>query len=172
MHSQFFEHGMASQRRELADKLFGHVLSLSLQMYGCRVIQKVASSLDFAFIWWNDSLNHSSLRSDYVGNRSCRCGSKDQNGGGAGWACHALCSWSEWESCYPEVHRVCPRGAYSVYCLDILWSSCDPLDAPLWLPCDTGYQELFRCPHTCIWDYVQRVITFDASNYAASFRAL
>lgn len=38
---QFFEHGLAAQRRELANKLFGHVLTLSLQMYGCRVIQKV-----------------------------------------------------------------------------------------------------------------------------------
>lgn len=40
-HVQFFEHGLVSQRRELANKLFGHVLNLSLQMYGCRVIQKV-----------------------------------------------------------------------------------------------------------------------------------
>lgn len=32
---------MASQRRELANKLIGNVLTLSLQMYGCRVIQKV-----------------------------------------------------------------------------------------------------------------------------------
>lgn len=39
---QFFEHGLVSQRRELANKLFGHVLTLSLQMYGCRVIQKVS----------------------------------------------------------------------------------------------------------------------------------
>ncbi|KAF5756628.1 putative armadillo-like helical, pumilio domain-containing protein [Helianthus annuus] len=38
---KFFEHGMPAQRRELAGKLLGHVLSLSLQMYGCRVIQKV-----------------------------------------------------------------------------------------------------------------------------------
>lgn len=38
---QFFEHGSAAQRRELGDQLFGHVLALSLQMYGCRVIQKV-----------------------------------------------------------------------------------------------------------------------------------
>lgn len=38
---QFFEHGLPSQRRELANKLLGHVLNLSLQMYGCRVIQKV-----------------------------------------------------------------------------------------------------------------------------------
>lgn len=38
---QFFEHGTASQIRELADQLNGHVLALSLQMYGCRVIQKV-----------------------------------------------------------------------------------------------------------------------------------
>lgn len=38
---QFFEHGSASQIRQLAEKLIGHVLILSLQMYGCRVIQKV-----------------------------------------------------------------------------------------------------------------------------------
>lgn len=38
---QFFEHGSATQIRELANKLTGHVLALSLQMYGCRVIQKV-----------------------------------------------------------------------------------------------------------------------------------
>jgi len=38
---QFFEHGTESQRKELASQLSGHVLPLSLQMYGCRVIQKV-----------------------------------------------------------------------------------------------------------------------------------
>lgn len=38
---QFFEHGTQQQRRELASELVGHVLVLSLQMYGCRVIQKV-----------------------------------------------------------------------------------------------------------------------------------
>jgi len=40
---QFFEHGTESQRKELASQLSGHVLPLSLQMYGCRVIQKVHS---------------------------------------------------------------------------------------------------------------------------------
>lgn len=40
---QFFEHGTEIQRKELADQLSGHVLPLSLQMYGCRVIQKVLS---------------------------------------------------------------------------------------------------------------------------------
>nr|GEV74791.1 pumilio homolog 1-like [Tanacetum cinerariifolium] len=38
---KFFEHGNAAQIRELADQLNGHVLTLSLQMYGCRVIQKM-----------------------------------------------------------------------------------------------------------------------------------
>ncbi|CAN1257430.1 Pumilio homolog 1 [Linum perenne] len=37
---EFFEHGSAPQIRELAEQLTGHVLTLSLQMYGCRVIQK------------------------------------------------------------------------------------------------------------------------------------
>ncbi|KAM0034890.1 putative armadillo-like helical, pumilio domain-containing protein [Helianthus debilis subsp. tardiflorus] len=37
---KFFEHGMPAQRSELGGKLLGHVLSLSLQMYDCRDIQK------------------------------------------------------------------------------------------------------------------------------------
>lgn len=40
---QFFEHGTHEQRKELADQLAGQILPLSLQMYGCRVIQKVDS---------------------------------------------------------------------------------------------------------------------------------
>lgn len=40
---QFFEHGTESQRNQLASRLLGHVLPLSLQMYGCRVIQKVCT---------------------------------------------------------------------------------------------------------------------------------
>ena len=38
---QFFEHGDPEQRKELAHELSGQMLTLSLQMYGCRVIQKV-----------------------------------------------------------------------------------------------------------------------------------
>lgn len=38
---KFFEHGTPEQKRILADKLVGNILPLSLQMYGCRVIQKV-----------------------------------------------------------------------------------------------------------------------------------
>lgn len=38
---QFFEYGTPEQKKELADQLSGQMLPLSLQMYGCRVIQKV-----------------------------------------------------------------------------------------------------------------------------------
>jgi pumilio RNA-binding family len=38
---KFFEYGTTEQKRILGEKLVGHVLELSLQMYGCRVIQKV-----------------------------------------------------------------------------------------------------------------------------------
>ncbi|KAI7757765.1 hypothetical protein M8C21_008993 [Ambrosia artemisiifolia] len=44
--TDFFEHGSATQIRELADQLTGHVLTLSLQMYGCRVIQKAIEVVD------------------------------------------------------------------------------------------------------------------------------
>ncbi|GER48954.1 pumilio domain-containing protein [Striga asiatica] len=42
----FFEHGTESQRKELAGHLIGHVLPLTLQMYGCRVIQKALEVVD------------------------------------------------------------------------------------------------------------------------------
>lgn len=38
---QLFEYGSPEQRRDLASQLAGHILTFSLQMYGCRVIQKV-----------------------------------------------------------------------------------------------------------------------------------
>ncbi|RYR13853.1 hypothetical protein Ahy_B04g070625 isoform H [Arachis hypogaea] len=41
---KFFEYGSPEQRRELASRLGGQILPLSLQMYGCRVIQKVCNS--------------------------------------------------------------------------------------------------------------------------------
>ena len=40
---QFFEYGTYEQRKELASQLSGQMLPLSLQMYGCRVIQKVCA---------------------------------------------------------------------------------------------------------------------------------
>jgi pumilio RNA-binding family len=43
---QFFEHGTSQQRSDLANQLVGHVLVLSLQMYGCRVIQKALEVVD------------------------------------------------------------------------------------------------------------------------------
>jgi len=38
---KFFEHGNQLQKSILAKQMEGHVLTLSLQMYGCRVVQKV-----------------------------------------------------------------------------------------------------------------------------------
>lgn len=41
---QFFEHGTYEQRKELAGQLSKQMLPLSMQMYGCRVIQKVCAN--------------------------------------------------------------------------------------------------------------------------------
>jgi pumilio RNA-binding family len=42
---KFFEHGSSSQKKALAQQMEGNVLNLSLQMYGCRVVQKVVPCL-------------------------------------------------------------------------------------------------------------------------------
>lgn len=57
---QFFEHGTFEQRKELASQLSRQMLPLSLQMYGCRVIQKVCANLSlytkgFAFFTFQHS---------------------------------------------------------------------------------------------------------------------
>ena len=59
---KFFEHGNQSQKRGLANQMKGHVVVLSCQMYGCRVVQKVGlidtlESLIFAKFHrlWNTS---------------------------------------------------------------------------------------------------------------------
>jgi mRNA-binding protein PUF3 len=38
---KFFEHGNQVQKTILAEQMKGHILALSMQMYGCRVVQKV-----------------------------------------------------------------------------------------------------------------------------------
>ena len=38
---KLFEHGTQIQKTVLANTMEGHILTLSLQMYGCRVVQKV-----------------------------------------------------------------------------------------------------------------------------------
>lgn len=38
---KIFEHGNQTQKKVLANLMKGHIFSLSLQMYGCRVVQKV-----------------------------------------------------------------------------------------------------------------------------------
>lgn len=38
---KLFEHGTQVQKTVLANAMENHILSLSLQMYGCRVVQKV-----------------------------------------------------------------------------------------------------------------------------------
>lgn len=40
---KFFEHGNQSQKKVLANQMKNHVLTLSTQMYGCRVVQKVSN---------------------------------------------------------------------------------------------------------------------------------
>lgn len=44
---KFFEHGSQSQKKILANQMKNHILTLSLQMYGCRVVQKVGPPVLF-----------------------------------------------------------------------------------------------------------------------------
>jgi hypothetical protein len=50
--SQFFEFATESQLIQLADLLKGHILELSLQMYGCRVVQKVCSMFSIVYVYY------------------------------------------------------------------------------------------------------------------------
>jgi hypothetical protein len=144
---QFFEHGSSSQRRELADQLFGHALALSLQMYGCRVIQKVIHVHIFSkfhkFFYFKKILGL--LTKAYTcmhiteGNRGGWPGPEDKNGYWAWWSYHEMRAWSKWKPCYPEMYWMYTRRFGSVYYLDILRSSCSTVHSPLWLQSHTGW---------------------------------
>jgi hypothetical protein len=42
---KLFEHGAELQKTQLANVMKGHTLSFSLQLYGCRVVQKVGDDI-------------------------------------------------------------------------------------------------------------------------------
>jgi len=42
---KFFEFGTSEQKQLLAQRIRGHVMPLSLQMYGCRIVQKALESI-------------------------------------------------------------------------------------------------------------------------------
>ena len=42
---KFFEHGTGHQKRLLVGEMKGHVVSMSLHIYGCRVVQKALESV-------------------------------------------------------------------------------------------------------------------------------
>jgi len=42
---KFFEFGTSEQKQMLAQRIRGHVMPLSLQMYGCRIVQKALESI-------------------------------------------------------------------------------------------------------------------------------
>lgn len=42
---KFFERGTQAQKTALTESMEGHILSLSLQTYGCRVVQKVRADI-------------------------------------------------------------------------------------------------------------------------------
>ena len=48
---KFFEHGNQSQKKRLAAQMKGHILVLSKQMYGCRVVQKVSSMIPMRILF-------------------------------------------------------------------------------------------------------------------------
>ena len=51
---KLFEHGSQAQKKILANQMKGHVRSLSNQMYGCRVVQKVCSPDSLTVVYFAD----------------------------------------------------------------------------------------------------------------------
>jgi mRNA-binding protein PUF3 len=46
---KLFEHGNQVQKRVLAEQMRNHVNELSVQMYGCRVVQKVRRPIKLSY---------------------------------------------------------------------------------------------------------------------------
>jgi hypothetical protein len=67
---KFFDYRTPEQRKKIADQLVGHVLSLSIHMYGCRVVQKVIFFILFFFLFIL-LLGSLTLSLFLVGHRNC-----------------------------------------------------------------------------------------------------
>ena len=47
---KFFEHGNQVQKKILGERMRGKMVELSMQVYACRVVQKVRKTHDLAFV--------------------------------------------------------------------------------------------------------------------------
>lgn len=74
------------------------------------------------------------------GYRSCWYRPKDKDGRGAWRPSYALCPWSKWKSCNPEVYWMCSWRGNSIHHLIFFWSSCHAFHPPIWLPRHTGWR--------------------------------
>lgn len=86
---KLFEHGTQTQRALLASTMEGHILPLSLQMYGCRVVQKVSVNYPFDL----------HVLTCLVGCRICSSGAADQLCPGARESGPTVCQGCERQSC-------------------------------------------------------------------------
>lgn len=92
---KFFEHGNQMQKTILAKQMEGHVVSLSLQMYGCRVVQKVR----FSRYMYTSLLNISSL-----GIRACFDRTASNPCERVGWLCTEMHKGPKRKPCDPKGH--------------------------------------------------------------------
>ncbi|KAF8407346.1 hypothetical protein HHK36_006474 [Tetracentron sinense] len=157
---QFFEHGSPEQRKEFANQLSGQIYPLSLQMYGCRVIQKALEVIE---------LDQKTQLVHELDGHVMRC-VEDQNGNHViqkciecvptekiGFIISAFCGQVATLSTHPYGCRVIQRVLE--HCTDELHSQCivdEILDSAITLAQDQ---------HTKGRDLVRRAVTWFATCF-------
>jgi hypothetical protein len=91
---KFFEHGNQMQKTILAKQMEGHVVSLSLQMYGCRVVQKVIQ----------DSRSCIQVAHIFLGIRACFDRTASNPCERVGWLCTEMHKGPKRKPCDPKGH--------------------------------------------------------------------
>ena len=128
---KLFEHGNQSQKKILANQMKGHVLTLSNQMYGCRVVQKVCDAQcncrPMSLILITGSGTYLDRSASIPHQRTQRKGIGS-----------AMCPRSKWKPRHPEGNRASTFRTYSIHHRRFPGTSQPTCDSLIWLPCHSA----------------------------------
>ena len=158
---KFFEHGNQQQKKVLASQMKGRILELSMQMYGCRVVQKVfpvTSKMRLKINLTSTGLRTHPHRPTSFTRQGARAPSTE------------MCQGPEWEPRCTESHRENSRGAHSVHHQCFYRTSTRTGNSSLWL--SSGSTNARALPRAFTITATRRAALMRSKSHRRSVRQL
>ena len=158
---KFFEHGNQQQKKVLASQMKGRILELSMQMYGCRVVQKVFPVT--SKMRPKTDQTPTGLRTHPHRPTSFTCQ-------GTRAPSTEMCQGPEWEPRRTESHRENSRRAHPVHHQCVYRTSARPGNSSLWL--SSGSANARALPRAFPVTAARRVALMRSKSHRRSVRQL